>query len=167
MPAPIRRRRPAGPLPSTGDSLIDQALQHLAGQLRQPARAPAHSRAVHNYFRLLLADEPREVLAAMYLDATMSMLHSEIVFQGGPSSVLISPRVLIQRCLELNAMGLVIAHNHPSGHAGPSRADRTMTGKVAEACQLFEIRLVDSLVIGGGADLQVSSILHRNNQPEY
>lgn len=84
----------------------------------------------------------------------------------GGQAVHVSPRVLIQRCLELNATALVIAHNHPNGIARPSRADLEMTDKVRQACDLFEIRLIDSLIVGGGSDLQIASALKRNPQPE-
>ena len=60
-------------------------------------------------------------------------------------------RVILQRCLALNAAALILYHNHPSGLAEPSAADRHMTERVKQALDLVEVRLLDHLVVAGSA----------------
>lgn len=167
MPAPIRRRAKHDPsLQPTGDDIVDHALYRLQRELAIQGAALNSQATLHNFLRLWLAPEPREVMTGLFLDSAGRLIRAEIMFQGGSRAVHVSPRVLIQRCLELNATALVIAHNHPNGIARPSRADLEMTDKVRQACDLFEIRLIDSLIVGGGSDLQIASALKRNPQPE-
>jgi DNA repair protein RadC len=49
----------------------------------------------------------------------------------------------------LNASAVILAHNHPSGVAEPSEADRSITSKLSKALSLVEVRLLDHLVVGG------------------
>ncbi|MFT5032188.1 MAG: DNA repair protein RadC [Bacteroidia bacterium] len=56
---------------------------------------------------------------------------------------------MIKRALELNAAALIVAHNHPSGVAEPSRADIAITGRLREALALADIRLLDHCIVAG------------------
>lgn len=57
------------------------------------------------------------------------------------------PRVVVQRALELNCAAVVLFHNHPSGVAEPSRADEVITGRLADALALVDVRVLDHFVV--------------------
>ncbi|MGL4457748.1 MAG: JAB domain-containing protein, partial [Plesiomonas shigelloides] len=62
----------------------------------------------------------------------------------------VHPREIIKAALACNAAALILAHNHPSGVAEPSRADRQITRQIQDACALVEIRVLDHVVVGTG-----------------
>jgi hypothetical protein len=67
---------------------------------------------------------------------------------GGGASV--HPREVVKQALQHNAAAVVLAHNHPSGVAEPSQADELITGRLREALQLVDIRVLDHLIVAGG-----------------
>lgn len=69
------------------------------------------------------------------------------VSQGGVTGTVADPRVVLQFALLSNATALIIAHNHPSGGLKPSRADEELTQKIKGACQFFDIRLADHIIL--------------------
>ncbi|MBU5889939.1 hypothetical protein JVV71_21765, partial [Vibrio cholerae O1] len=71
--------------------------------------------------------------------------HQEM-FAGSISSVVVHPREIVREALKANAAAIILAHNHPSGRAEPSQADRQITEQIVSACQLLEIRVLDHLV---------------------
>ena len=58
---------------------------------------------------------------------------------------------MVKRALVLNAAAVILAHNHPSGEAEPSHADRAITARLKDALALIDVRVLDHLVIGDGA----------------
>ena len=102
------------------------------------------------YLQSVLAHQEREVFMALFLDNQHRVLQAQKMFSGTIASVEVHPREIVREALKLNAAAVILAHNHPSGMAEPSRADRDITGKVARACALLNIRLLDHLVIGHG-----------------
>jgi DNA repair protein RadC len=63
----------------------------------------------------------------------------------------VHPREVVRWTLELNAAALVLAHNHPSGVAEPSQADELITRRLANALALIDVRVLDHMVVAGGA----------------
>ncbi|MGK3143726.1 RadC family protein [Pantoea sp. C2G6] len=102
------------------------------------------------YLQSMLAHQEREIFMALFLDNQHRVLRAQQMFSGSINSVEVHPREIVREALKLNAAALILAHNHPSGRSEPSRADREVTCKVSEACQLLDIRLLDHLVIGHG-----------------
>ena len=103
-----------------------------------------------HYLQSVLAHQEREVFMALFLDNQHRVLQAQKMFTGSIASVEVHPREIVREALKLNAAAVILAHNHPSGIAEPSRADRDITGKVGQACALLNIRLLDHLVIGHG-----------------
>ncbi len=103
-----------------------------------------------HYLQSVLADEKREIFMALFLDNQHRVLQAQRMFAGSIASVEVHPREIVREALRLNAAAVILAHNHPSGQAEPSRADREITTKIARACTLLNIRLLDHLVIGHG-----------------
>ena len=99
----------------------------------------------------LCAGHQVEHFGAVWLDTRHRVLHAETLFTGTIDGATIYPRVVVKRALELNAAAVILTHNHPSGVAEPSEADRTITLKLSKALALVEIRLLDHLVVTGDA----------------
>lgn len=88
---------------------------------------------------------------ALYLASSGRVLERMRISQGGVQATVVDCRLIIKRALELLAVQIVLVHNHPSGSAEPSEQDRVLTERVAEAARLFEIRLLDHVIIARGS----------------
>lgn len=88
---------------------------------------------------------------ALYLASSGKVLDRVRISQGGVQSTVVDCKLVIRRALELLAVQVVLVHNHPSGSPDPSQQDRDLTKRVAQAAELFEIRLLDHVVIARGA----------------
>jgi len=89
----------------------------------------------------------------LFLDSQHRLLAFEVMFHGTLAHTSVHPREIVKRALALNAAAVVLAHNHPSGVAEPSRADELVTHSVRAALQLVDVRVLDHLVVGAGAVL--------------
>ncbi|WP_075183307.1 DNA repair protein RadC [Pantoea sp. 1.19] len=106
--------------------------------------------STYRYLQQLLHGEPREVFVVVYLDNQHRMIACEPLFRGSLRSVEVHPREIVRACLRHNAAALILAHNHPSGVAEPSRADRDITQRTVEACALIGVRVLDHVIVGRG-----------------
>ncbi len=106
--------------------------------------------AAYQFLISQLAHESREVFMVIFLDNQHHVLSTQRMFMGTIHSVEVHPREIGKEALKLNAAALIIAHNHPSGKAEPSRADKQVTARIQEMCHLLQIKLLDHLVIGKG-----------------
>lgn len=88
---------------------------------------------------------------ALYLASSGKVLDRVRISQGGVQSTVVDCKIVIRRALELLAVQIVLVHNHPSGSPEPSQQDRALTERVAQAAELFEIRLLDHVIIARGA----------------
>ncbi|WP_210398254.1 RadC family protein [Motiliproteus sediminis] len=102
------------------------------------------------YLGSRLRDRPREVFAVMLLDSQHRMIGYEELFEGTIDRASVHPREVVKRALHHNAAALILAHNHPSGVAEPSAADRQITQQLTDALALVDVRVLDHLVVGDG-----------------
>lgn len=109
------------------------------------------------FLRARLRHLPYEVFACLYLDNRHRVLAFEELFRGTIDGASVPPREVVRACLEHNAAAVIFAHNHPSGVAEPSRADRDITQTLRDALQLVGIRVLDHLVIGSGAPVSMAA----------
>lgn len=103
--------------------------------------------------RLLTAElrgEPGEVFLVLFLDSKNRVRAMERMFRGTVDSAAVHPREVVRRALEHNAASVIVAHNHPSGVAEPSPADRALTETLRHSLELVDVRVLDHLVIGDG-----------------
>lgn len=91
-----------------------------------------------------------EVFACVFLDNKHRVLAFDKLFMGTIDGAAVYPREVVRRALEHNAAALILTHNHPSGVAEPSEADRHITRRLVEALTLVDVRVLDHLVIGDG-----------------
>lgn len=89
---------------------------------------------------------------AIYLTSSNRVIERQRISQGGVEGTVVDHRLVVKRALELLATKLILVHNHPSGAAEPSGDDRRLTKRIAEAAALFDIRLLDHLVIAREGD---------------
>lgn len=130
-------------------AVLELSKRHLGETLaREDALAsPAHTA---NYLSLKLRDRQREAFLVLYLDNQNRPITDEILFEGTINTAGVYPREVVRRSLELGANAVILAHNHPSGVAEPSSADRHITHRIGDALALVDIRLLDHMVIGDG-----------------
>ena len=84
---------------------------------------------------------------AIYLTSSNRIVEYQRVSQGGVQATVVDHRLIIKRALELLSTQIILVHNHPSGLAEPSEADKNLTLKVKDAAALFDIRLLDHVII--------------------
>lgn len=113
---------------------------------------------VKDYVALHLGRHEHEVFAVLFLDAQHRLLVLEELFRGTLTQTSVYPREVARRALVHNAGAVILAHNHPSGVAEPSRADEHLTQAIRSALALVDVRVLDHLVVGRG---QVVSLAER------
>ena len=138
-------------------AVVEMARRALAQPMRISAVFDSPGR-VKDYLALHLAGREREVFAVMFLNAQHHMLALEEMFHGTLMQTSVYPREVVRRAPALNAAAVVLAHNHPSGVAEPSRADEHLTQQLVRALQMVDVRVLDHVVVGQG---QVVSMAER------
>lgn len=126
-------------------SLLLRLLEH---PLRQRPLLGSHE-AVKTYLRARLAALPREVFHVLFLDRRNQLIADERLGVGTVDHAPVYPREVARRALELSASAILLAHNHPSGCADPSRADIDMTKQVADALRTLQITVYDHFIVAG------------------
>ncbi|WP_111748800.1 RadC family protein [Salinisphaera orenii] len=100
-----------------------------------------------NYLRLKLAGYECEVFGAVFLTTRHRVIDNKVMFRGTIDGAAVYPREIAKEALSLNAAALILYHNHPSGTSEPSRADRDLTGRIRDALALFDMRILDHLIV--------------------
>jgi DNA repair protein RadC len=88
-----------------------------------------------------------EVFAVLFLDSQHRLIALEEMFRGTLTQTSVYPREVVKQALTLNASSVVLAHNHPSGTAQPSRADEALTHTLKAALALVDVRVLDHFVV--------------------
>ena len=110
--------------------------------------------STRRYLKSKLRGYSREVFACMYLDNQHRLIKYEELFFGTIDGASVHPREVVKRVLHHNAAAVIFAHNHPSGLAEPSQADKRITDKICQALALIDVRVLDHMIVG---DSEVSS----------
>lgn len=104
---------------------------------------------VRDWLRLKLGGRPHEVFMALWLDAQNRLLRAEELFTGSLTQTSVYPREVVKAALAQNAAAVILAHNHPSGVAEPSRADEMLTRTLKEALAMVDVKLLDHFIVAG------------------
>ena len=104
--------------------------------------------ATARFLQARMRDYRQEVFACLLLDNRHRVLAFEELFHGTVNGASVHPREVVRSALRHNAAAVIFAHNHPSGVAEPSTADRQVTRRLADALALVDVRVLDHLVIG-------------------
>lgn len=140
---------PSPALPVTTQRTVQRALSLLEKHLREPGALFTSTAAVRDWLRLKMTGLEREVFMVLYLDNQHRLLESETLFSGTINSTEVHPREVVKSALRHNAAAVLLAHNHPSGEAEPSQADRQITDRLVKALSLVEVRVLDHCIVGG------------------
>ena len=132
------------------DEIISAALQilerRITYQVDKPViKSPEESK---DYVKLQLAARPYEVFACLFLDGRHRVIAFEELFRGTIDGCSVHPREVVKTALAHNAAAVILTHNHPSGNAEPSQADRRITDRLRDALSLIDVRVLDHLVVG-------------------
>jgi len=135
---------------------LELARRSLAEQLaeRPTLSSPDES---GTFLSARLRHLPYEVFGCLYLDNRHRVIAFEELFRGTVDGASVHPREVVRACLRHNACAVIFAHNHPSGVAEPSQADRAITRELTDALRLVGVRVLDHLVIGSGAPVSMAS----------
>lgn len=143
-----------------GAAANDSALTHKLGVARELllrdlltqmcTGSVMHSpQALRDWLRLHCANLEHEVFLVLYLTAQHQLIEAVEMFRGTLTQTSVYPRELVKGAIARNASAVVIAHNHPSGHAEPSRADEHLTQTLKTALSLVDVRVIDHLIVAG------------------
>ena len=149
-PESLGRVRGLGPAKRAELSAVTEiARRSVAARLREAPvfDAPA---AVRHFLQLQIATRPYEVFVVLFLDTQQRLIAFEELFRGTLAQTSVYPREVVKRALALNAAAVVLAHNHPSGVAEPSRADEALTQALRSALALVDVRVLDHFVVAAG-----------------
>ncbi len=129
-------------------AVLELAKRMLLEQARQPdaMNSPA---AARDYLCLALAGQAHEVFTVLFLDAQHRLLACEEMFRGTLTQTSVYPREVVKQALRHNCAAVILAHNHPSGVAEPSRADEALTRALQSALALVDVRVLDHIVVAG------------------
>jgi DNA repair protein RadC len=105
-------------------------------------------RIVRDYLRLKLALVECEVFGVIWLDTQNRVIKTEELFRGSVTTTPVYVREVARHALACNAKGAILYHNHPSGIAEPSRADENITSQLKAALAMFDVKVLDHVVIG-------------------
>ena len=112
------------------------------GQKMGTCRMAAH------YCQLLLVQERRETIIALYLSSELRLIKSKIINVGTVDRCEAYVREVVRPAILLDAERVILAHNHPRGEAFPSKEDREITQKIVSGLKIFDIHLMDHFIIG-------------------
>jgi len=108
--------------------------------------------ATRRFLQYHLGSQRREVFSCLFLDSQHRVLLCEDLFFGTLDGAAVYPREVAVRALQHNAAAVIFAHNHPSGVAEPSSADRRITERLCAALALLDIRVLDHIIVGRGSE---------------
>jgi DNA repair protein RadC len=146
-PDDLKRIKGLGPAKRAEMSaVLELARRSLAQELMQRPLFDSTTR-VKEYLRLQIGGRQHEVFVVLFLDAQNRLIRLEELFRGTLTQTSVYPREVVKRALDLNAAAVVLAHNHPSGAAEPSRADEFLTQTLKSALGLIDVRVLDHLVV--------------------
>ena len=127
-------------------AVLELARRALVQQLTQKPLFNT-PQAVRDYLQLQLGGLHHEVFAVLFLDSQHRLIALEEMFRGTLTQTSVYPREVVKHALTLNASSVVLAHNHPSGTAQPSRADEALTHTLKAALALVDVRVLDHFVV--------------------
>jgi DNA repair protein RadC len=138
-------------------AVLELARRALAEKLKEKALFSS-PQAVRDYLQLQLGSRQHEIFAVMFLNSQNRLIALEELFRGTLTQTSVYPREVVIRALALNAASVVLAHNHPSGAAQPSRADEMLTQTLKTALALVDVRVLDHFVVTASQSVSMAEL---------
>ena len=136
--------------------IIKRALKILESRMTYEAKTFSSPDDTKNYLRLKLGNKEREIFSVLYLNSQHQLISYEELFLGTIDGASIHVREIVKLGLSLNAAAIVCAHNHPSGICEPSKADKFITQRIKDACELVDIRMLDHLIVSATGSVSLA-----------
>jgi DNA repair protein RadC len=146
----VKAKTGVNPMNQKERETINSALSILDKHLRVIELTASNASVVKNYLRLKLELVEHEVFAVLFLDNAHQLIDYTEMFTGTINEAAVYPREVAKRALIVNAAAVILAHNHPSGLVEPSQSDIAITSRLKEALSLFEISILDHIIVGKG-----------------
>ncbi|MGJ8692067.1 MAG: RadC family protein [Thalassotalea sp.] len=127
---------------------LEMSKRYLAERLKT-ADTLTSSQATRNFLIAALRQEKNEVFAVLFLDNQHQVITFEKLFSGTINAAAVYPRVIVEQAIKHQASALILCHNHPSGIAEPSLADKQITVKISQALALIDINVLDHFIVAG------------------
>ncbi|MFV2058443.1 MAG: JAB domain-containing protein [Thiohalomonadales bacterium] len=121
-------------------NILQEKLKHYDG-FSQPSQAL-------DFLRYRLSKHDSERFCVLYVDSRNRLIKFDIAFKGTINGASVHPREIVKRALELNASGVIFAHNHPSGNTTASDADIKITRVLKDILSVIEVRVLDHIIVG-------------------
>ena len=135
-------------------AVMELSLRHVSEKLRRTdVLTDTHS--VKRYLSIQIKNSAREFFHVLFLDSQNRLIAGETLFAGTLGSASVYPREVLKRVLTLNASSVILAHNHPSGDATPSREDLAVTKRLEEVGRTIGIDVLDHIVMGRGGIISI------------
>ncbi|MCM1482883.1 MAG: DNA repair protein RadC [Muribaculaceae bacterium] len=132
---------------------VAAALQ-LGSRLRT-AQAPATqittSMVAYEALAPIISSLPTEEFWMLILNRANVIRAKICISRGGTAATYVEPKIVVKNALDYMASGIIVAHNHPSGHIRPSKEDDRLTLRIKEAAALLDIKLLDHIIVGQGS----------------
>jgi DNA repair protein RadC len=130
-------------------AVLEITHRHLAETLSRK-NVFRHPEQVREYLISRLRHQQRETFAILLLDSQHQLIRYKELFFGTVNAASVYPREVVKLALMENACAVILAHNHPSGVAQASQADRHITDELRKALALVDIQILDHFIIGEG-----------------
>ncbi|EOK6313971.1 DNA repair protein RadC [Vibrio mytili] len=127
--------------------VLEQAAQIIANRHLR-GNVFTSSNATKEFLTYKLSQHEREVFAVLLLDNQHRLIEYNELFFGTIDAATVYPREVVKLALARNAAAVIFAHNHPSGEAEPSQADRRITSRLSDALALIDVRVLDHFIVG-------------------
>jgi len=105
------------------------------------------SKSVFELMQPIIGELPHEEFWVLYLNNSNKVLQKTQISKGSITGTLVDSRLVLKEALQLNAVALILLHNHPSGTLKPSKADKQLTQKLKSAALSLDIKVLDHLII--------------------
>ncbi len=101
-----------------------------------------------SYLGTTMQNLPEEQLRVLFVNNANKIIKDEILSEGIEDQTAVYPRKIMKRAMALNATGIIVVHNHPTGQLRPSNADLNITRAILAAAETLDLRLLDHLIVG-------------------
>ena len=113
---------------------------------------------VWRFFSKIVKGETREIFYCLFLSQRNGVLCFEQVSVGISTGTVIDVKGIVRTAILVGAETLIFIHNHPSGDPEPSQGDKDITKKLIKACQIFDLEVLDHIIIGDGGFSRLKSM---------
>jgi DNA repair protein RadC len=151
-------RTPTGRYTTADNLYICEAASEIILNNQMRGAALTTPQDTREFLRTRLVLREAECFCVIHLDNQHRVIAFEEMFQGTIDGASVHPREVVKSALKHNSAALILAHNHPSGVAEPSQADKDITKRLRDSLALVDIRVLDHFIVG---DPEVTSFAER------